>query len=176
MASILAQQILRGNNVKLAAVSRAVSLSANFRSTQNLNEEERRIAASIKDEHQLIEVPEKMDITTLSGVPEEHIKNRQVRIFCPARNAMQSGSRGTRKWRIEFETRERWENPLMGWTSTADPLSNMNVDFLTAEDAAEFCERNGWQYHIEEKRLPKYKVKSYGANFAWDRRTRKSTK
>lgn len=54
----------------------------------------------------------------LSGVPEEHIKTRMVRICVPARNAMQSGSFNTRNWRIEFETRERWENPLMGWTST----------------------------------------------------------
>lgn len=59
-----------------------------------------------------------MDITPLSGVPEEHIKTRMVRIFVPARNAMQSGSFGTRRWKIEFDVRERWENPLMGWTST----------------------------------------------------------
>lgn len=58
------------------------------------------------------------DITTVTGVPEEHIKTRKVRIFVPARNAMQSGVKNTHKWKIDFDTRERWENPLMGWSST----------------------------------------------------------
>ena len=54
----------------------------------------------------------------LSGIPEEELDSRLVRIFSPARNAMQSGSYGTRKWKLEFNTLERWENPLMGWGST----------------------------------------------------------
>jgi NADH dehydrogenase (ubiquinone) Fe-S protein 4 len=54
----------------------------------------------------------------LSGVPQEQLKSRTVRIFSPAKNAMQSGTFKTNKWRIEFDTQERWENPLMGWTST----------------------------------------------------------
>ncbi len=58
------------------------------------------------------------DITTLTGVPEEHIKTRKVRIFVPARTAMQSGIKNTQKWKMDFDTRERWENPLMGWAST----------------------------------------------------------
>ena len=28
-------------------------------------------------------------------------------------------------WRIEFETESKWENPLMGWSSTADSLENV---------------------------------------------------
>ncbi|KAL3867344.1 hypothetical protein ACJMK2_044553 [Sinanodonta woodiana] len=90
-----------------------------------------------------ITVDAKDDITSLSGVPEEHIKTRMVRICVPARNPMQSGTFNTKNWRIEFETRERWENPLMGWTSTADPLSNMIVNFSSKEAAVEFCEKNG---------------------------------
>ena len=58
------------------------------------------------------------DIQPITGVPEEHVKTRLVRIFIPAKNAMQSGVYGTRRWKIEFDTRERWENPLMGWTSS----------------------------------------------------------
>lgn len=125
---------------------------------------------------QLITVDEKLDISTLTGVPEEHIKTRKVRIFVPARNAMQSGVKNTHKWKIDFDTRERWENPLMGWSSTADPLSNMVLTFSTKEDAIAFAEKNGWSYDITEKRVPKPRVKSYGANFSWDRRTRRSAK
>lgn len=58
------------------------------------------------------------DITTLTGVPEEHIRTRKVHIFVPAKSSMQSGVHGTKKWKMDFDTRERWENPLMGWAST----------------------------------------------------------
>lgn len=60
----------------------------------------------------------RQDITSITGVPEEHIKTRKVRIFVPTRTAMQSGVQNTKKWKIDFDTRERWENPLMGWAST----------------------------------------------------------
>ncbi|XP_072520918.1 NADH dehydrogenase [ubiquinone] iron-sulfur protein 4, mitochondrial [Salminus brasiliensis] len=125
---------------------------------------------------QLITVDEKLDITTITGVPEEHIKTRKVRIFVPTRTAMQSGVQNTKKWKMDFDTRERWENPLMGWASTADPLSNMVLTFSTKEDAIAFAEKNGWSYDITEKRTAKPRFKSYGANFSWDKRTRRSAK
>ncbi|XP_061473796.1 NADH dehydrogenase [ubiquinone] iron-sulfur protein 4, mitochondrial isoform X1 [Rhineura floridana] len=125
---------------------------------------------------QLITVDEKLDISPLTGVPEEHIKTRKVHIFVPARNAMQAGVNNTKKWKIEFDTRERWENPLMGWASSADPLSNVFLTFSTKEDAIAFAEKNGWSYDVQERRIPKPKSKSYGANFSWNKRTRVSTK
>mmetsp|Transcript_11968 Transcript_11968/g.22052 ORF Transcript_11968/g.22052 Transcript_11968/m.22052 type:complete len:172 (+) Transcript_11968:23-538(+) len=127
-------------------------------------------------EQKQITVPEQADISCLTGVPEEHIKTRRVRIYVPAKNAMQSGVFGTRRWKIEFDTRERWENPLMGWASSADPLSNMAVEFKSPEDAMDFCEKNGWEYHVEERKEPTFKPKSYGANFSWNKKTRVSTK
>ncbi|KAB0370430.1 hypothetical protein FD755_018392, partial [Muntiacus reevesi] len=105
------------------------------------------------------------DITTLTGVPEEHIKTRKARIFVPARNNMQSGVNNTKKWKMEFDTRERWENPLMGWASTIDPLSNLVLTFSTKEDAI-----------ASERKVLKSKSKSYGANSSWNKRTRVSTK
>ncbi|KAL6465622.1 hypothetical protein MHYP_G00257550 [Metynnis hypsauchen] len=134
------------------------------------------LAQKQEKESQLITVDEKLDITTFTGVPEEHIKNRKVRIFVPTRTAMQSGVQNTKKWKMDFDTRERWENPLMGWASTADPLSNMVLTFSTKEDAIAFAEKNGWSYDITEKRTPKPRFKSYGANFSWDKRTRRSAK
>lgn len=58
------------------------------------------------------------DIGYVSGVPEEHIKTRRVRIYQPAKSAMQSGTNNIHFWQMDFDTRERWENPLMGWTSS----------------------------------------------------------
>lgn len=57
------------------------------------------------------------DVGYISGVPEEHIKTRRVRIYQPAKSAMQSGTNNIHFWQLDFDTRERWENPLMGWTS-----------------------------------------------------------
>ncbi|XP_048737764.1 NADH dehydrogenase [ubiquinone] iron-sulfur protein 4, mitochondrial-like [Ostrea edulis] len=127
-------------------------------------------------EDKQIMVPEHADISCLTGVPDEHLKTRRVRIFVPTKNAMQSGVFGTRRWKIEFDTRERWENPLMGWTSSGDPLSNTAVEFRSPEEAIDFCEKNGWEYHVEERKEPKFRPKSYGANFSWNKRTRTSTK
>lgn len=144
--------------------------------SRSLNTSTWRLAQTQSQDTQLITVDEKLDITTLTGVPEEQIKTRKVRIFVPARNAMQSGVQNTKKWKIDFDTRERWENPLMGWASTADPLSNMVLSFTSKEEAIAFVEKNGWSYEVDERRIPKPKSKSYGANFSWNKRTRVSTK
>lgn len=61
--------------------------------------------------------------------------------------------------------------------SSGDPLSNMQVEFSTKEDAINFCDKNGWKYFVQEPpQQRKFKPKSYGVNFAWNKRTRVSTK
>ncbi|XP_046604006.1 NADH dehydrogenase [ubiquinone] iron-sulfur protein 4, mitochondrial [Neodiprion virginianus] len=121
-----------------------------------------------------IEGPE--NVAVLSGVPEEHIKNRTVRIYEPAKNAMQSGTNNINFWQMDFDTRERWENPLMGWTSSGDPHSNLKVEFATKEEAIAHCEKMGWRYYIQKPNAKTPKPRSYGVNFSWDKRTRVSTK
>ncbi|XP_065059817.1 NADH dehydrogenase [ubiquinone] iron-sulfur protein 4, mitochondrial-like [Rhopilema esculentum] len=116
------------------------------------------------------------DIYPVTGVPEELVKSRKVIITVPARTAMQSGTFNTRKWTMEFDTQERWENPLMGWGSTADPLSNMELQFDTRESAIAYAETQGWKYEVDEPKTTSIKPKSYGANFSWNKRTRSSTK
>lgn len=90
---------------------------------------------------------------------------------------MQSGTNNIHHWEMEFDNRQRWENPLMGWTSSGDPLSNMKVQFKSPEEAIEHCEKNGWSWFIDEvKEVRQFKPKSYGDNFSWNRRTRVTTK
>ncbi|XP_048359939.1 NADH dehydrogenase [ubiquinone] iron-sulfur protein 4, mitochondrial [Sphaerodactylus townsendi] len=143
---------------------------------RSLNTSTWQLAEDQAQDKQLITVDEKLDLTPLTGVPEEHIKTRRAHIFVPARNAMQAGVNNTKKWKMEFDTRERWENPLMGWASSADPMSNLFLTFATKEEAIAFAEKNGWSYDVQERRIPKPKSKSYGANFSWNKRTRVSTK
>ncbi|XP_028158187.1 NADH dehydrogenase [ubiquinone] iron-sulfur protein 4, mitochondrial isoform X2 [Ostrinia nubilalis] len=124
-----------------------------------------------------IAVPTKVDISPITGVPEEHVKTRRIRIYQPPKNAMQSGTNNIHHWEMEFDTRQRWENPLMGWTSTGDPLSNMKIQFATPDEAIEHCEKNGWSWYLDVPKTEKpERPKNYGANFHWNRRTRVSTK
>lgn len=56
----------------------------------------------------------------------------------------------------------RWENPLMGWTSTADPLSYVGdhaLNFDSKEAALDFCQRHGWQPTVTEPHQPVKKVR-----------------
>ncbi|RZF32955.1 hypothetical protein LSTR_LSTR000825 [Laodelphax striatellus] len=117
-----------------------------------------------------------MDVSLISGVPEEHVKERRVRIFASSKNAMQSGTDNVGIWSMEFETRERWENPLMGWSSSGDPLSNMKLEFISTEAAIDFCEKNGWSWYVEKEKPINARGKSYAVNFAWNKRSRVSTK
>lgn len=116
------------------------------------------------------------NVGLVSGILEDHITSRTVRIYQPAKNAMQSGTNNTNYWQIDFDTRQRWENPLIGWTSTGDPMSNLKVDFACMEDAIEHCEKMGWKYYVQKPNRNSPKPRSYGVNFAWNRRTRVSTK
>ncbi|XP_029178903.1 NADH dehydrogenase [ubiquinone] iron-sulfur protein 4, mitochondrial [Nylanderia fulva] len=116
------------------------------------------------------------DVGYVSGVPEEHIKTRRVRIYQPAKSAMQSGTNNIHFWQMDFDTRERWENPLMGWTSSGDPMSNIQVNFATKEEAIAHCEKMGWEYYVQKPNLNQPKPRSYGINFSWNKRTRVSTK
>ena len=59
---------------------------------------------------------------------------------------------------------------------SGDPLSNMNVYFFTKEEAAAYCEKNGWYYEIDEPIPRRDLKKSYAENFSWDKRTRVGTK
>ncbi|XP_025409783.1 NADH dehydrogenase [ubiquinone] iron-sulfur protein 4, mitochondrial [Sipha flava] len=123
-----------------------------------------------------IEVDSKVDLSSVTGVPEEHIKDRVVKISKITKNVMQSGTDNIHNWIMEFDNRQRWENPLMGWTSTGDPLSNMKIEFGEKAEAINFCEKNGWKWFVEAEHKTKPRVKSYAINFSWNKRTRTSTK
>jgi len=46
---------------------------------------------------------------------------------------------------------DRWENPLMGWTSTGDPyqcVGEASLNFDSKDMAVGFAEKYGWQYTV----------------------------
>ena len=50
---------------------------------------------------------------------------------------MQSGRGKSNKWILEFETRDPTRNPLMGWESSNDTLSELILEFSSKELAIE---------------------------------------
>jgi NADH dehydrogenase (ubiquinone) Fe-S protein 4 len=120
-----------------------------------------------------------------AGVPLETFR-RRVRVFSPARTAGQQGLGGTALayggspgWKIEFDVRSKWTNPLMGWTSTADPLENVAaigaMTFYSKEEAVAFCERQGWSVaEADDPNLPRpdrqRRFAGYGDNFSTRRK------
>lgn len=49
----------------------------------------------------------------------------------------------TDKYELKFTRTERWINPLMGWTSSRDPLSNLSIVFPNKQAAINFAIHNG---------------------------------
>ncbi len=94
----------------------------------------------------------------------------RVRIFQPAKTAMQSGRANTRRWVLEFEPSVRREaDPLMGWTSSSDTRRQLRIYFDSREEAVAHAERNGFAYAVEEPRDRRIRPKSYAENFRYDR-------
>lgn len=78
---------------------------------------------------------------------------------------MQSAKGKTKVWRIDWDVLQgsgRWENPLMGWASSADYMQGTTLAFRTREDACRFAERQGWDYYVQEPKSARIPPKSYG--------------
>ncbi|KAF8627480.1 hypothetical protein AX17_006292 [Amanita inopinata Kibby_2008] len=105
----------------------------------------------------------------ISGAPTE-LRHRPVRIFQPTRNTMQSGSAKSERWRIDFDILQgggRWENPLMGWASSADYMQGTRISFRSKEDAIHFAEKQGWDYYVQPPTVKKVPPKNYAENYLY---------
>ena len=63
---------------------------------------------------------------------------------------MQSGLGKSDKWVIEFETSDAGINPLMGWETSTDTLSELNLEFSTKDLAVEYAKKNKIDYEVIE--------------------------
>lgn len=50
------------------------------------------------------------------------------------------------------------------------------MEFADKEGAMAYCERMGIPFKVEEPQKIKKRIKSYGANFSWDKKTRRTAK
>ena len=78
---------------------------------------------------------------------------------------MQSGTRNTKKWLLEFDTLNTGINPLMGWETSEDTMSEVKLEFPTKEEALNYAKKNKIDYYIVEPQKNKIIKKSYSDNF-----------
>jgi hypothetical protein len=93
-----------------------------------------------------------------------------ARIYRPAKSATQSGTGNAKLWRLDYlPASPRTIDPLMGWTSSSDMLSQIKLTFETKEEAVAYAERNAIAYRVEEPKEAKRRIVSYSDNFKTNR-------
>ena len=90
---------------------------------------------------------------------------KKAKIYIPTKSAMQSGKGKTKKWILEFETQDTGINPLMGWETSTDTMSEVKLEFDSKDLAIDFAEKNNIEYYIIEPQKSKMVKKSYADNF-----------
>ena len=93
---------------------------------------------------------------------------KKARIYKPAKTAMQSAKRNTKNWLLEFDTLNTGVNPLMGWVSSKDTMSEVKLKFSTKNQAINYAKKNNIDYYIIEPQKRKIIKKSYADNFLKD--------
>ena len=78
---------------------------------------------------------------------------------------MQSGTGNTKNWLLEFDTLDTGINPLMGWESSKDTMSEVKLEFSTKEQAINYAKKNDIDYYVIEPQKRKIIKKSYSDNF-----------
>ena len=93
---------------------------------------------------------------------------KKARIYIPSNTSMQSGRGKLKKCVLEFLTKDTSVNPLMGWESSTDTLSEVILKFSSKEKAIEYAESNNISYNVIEPKKRQFVIKSYADNFLKD--------
>ena len=90
---------------------------------------------------------------------------KKAKIYNPNKSPMQSGTGKTDIWLLEFETKDPTKNPLMGWESSDDTLTELKLEFSSKDLAINYAKRKKINYEIIEPKKRKTVKKSYADNF-----------
>ena len=93
---------------------------------------------------------------------------KRAKIFIPSKTAMQSGRGKTKKWVLAFDTKNTKTNPLMGWESGDDTMSEVVLNFTSKDKAIEYAKKNKIIYQVIEPEKSEFIIKSYSDNFLKD--------
>ena len=123
-----------------------------------------------------------VDVSAVSGIPKSLTTHesksslkRTVQILLPPKSAMQSGINNACHIELTFDRNQpKWENPLIGWTSSRDAMQALSIRFGKVDEAQRFAEKQGWDVELvgdkesvemEKRRKAVLKAKSYSENF-----------
>jgi hypothetical protein len=93
-----------------------------------------------------------------------------VRIYKPAKSAMQSG-KGSDEWVVALDAASSVAvDPLMGWSGSTNTAKQVALNFPTKDDAVRYAQDAGLAYVvIEEAPRAKPGRRSYADNFKYGR-------
>ena len=89
----------------------------------------------------------------------------KAKIYKPSKTAMQSGMGNTKNWILEFESMNKAINPLTGWISSKDTMSEVRMKFSTKELAIAYAKKNNIKNKVIETKKRNFIKKSYADNF-----------
>ena len=78
---------------------------------------------------------------------------------------MQSGIAKNNKWILEFKTKNPLINPLMGWESSIETLSEIKLEFSSKDLAISYAKKKKIDFELIESKKRKTVKKSYADNF-----------
>ena len=90
---------------------------------------------------------------------------KKAKIYKPTKTAMQSGTRNSKIWLLVYEVLNNGINPLMGWETSNDTMSEIKLEFPSKEQAINYAKRNNIDYYVVEPQKRKIIKKSYADNF-----------
>ena len=94
-----------------------------------------------------------------------------VRIYKPAKSAMQSGTGNTHEWVLELDAAKAVAiDPLMGWSGSGNTQAQVSLTFPTKDDAIRYAEQAGLAYIVRDAPVRKARHRSsYADNFKYGR-------
>ena len=90
---------------------------------------------------------------------------KKAKIYSPNKSPMQSGIKNKGIWILEFETKDPTKNPLMGWESSSDTLTELKLEFPSKELAINYAKKKKIDFELIEPKKRKTIKKSYADNF-----------
>ena len=90
---------------------------------------------------------------------------KKAKIYLPNKSPMQSGLGKANNWILEFETKDPSINPLMGWESSSDTLTELKLQFPSKELAISYAKKKKIDYEVIDPKKRKIVKKSYADNF-----------
>ncbi len=78
---------------------------------------------------------------------------------------MQSGRGKNKKWCLEYNLKQSFQNPLMNWEKSTETMNSVKLHFETKEKAIMYAKKNNINFDVIEPNKRSYIIKSYSDNF-----------